>query len=208
MVTSMSSLWEIGSRVNLGSLSRTPIRHNQVGIRHWNQNAILFYAPKNNRCTMILATPDGNSPSITESKLSEQTNTEEKPQNNDESAPPSANSKRPPLTARERLRAARVLSKYTEPNSKPSKSEFGSKVLDAIRETDKGKRKGSRLPEAPTNLFDDSKRGLPDGKWTFNIPFGSSDVLVIVFSFLLIITLMFATTYFVWKVGAIHFNEY
>lgn len=155
---------------------------------------------------MILATTDGSSPPATEPKLSEQTNTEEKPQNNDDNAPPSTNSKRPPLTARERLRAARVLSKYTESNSKPPKSEFGSKVLEAIRETDKGKRKGSRLPEAPTNLFDDSKRGLPKEGWTINLPFGT-DVLAVVFSFLFITTVMLATTYLVWKVGAIHFNE-
>ncbi|XWS56754.1 hypothetical protein CRYUN_Cryun09bG0112500 [Craigia yunnanensis] len=62
--------------------------------------------------------------------------------------------KKVPLTAIERLRAARVLSHYAE--SKPSKAEMGSKVLDAMRESDKGKKR-SRLPEAPTNLFDDSK---------------------------------------------------
>jgi hypothetical protein len=155
---------------------------------------------------MTLATTDGNSPPTAEPKLSEQTNTEEKPQNNDENAPPSMDNKSPPLTARERLRAARVLSKYTESNSKPSKSEFGSKVLDAIREIDKGKRKGSRLPEAPTNMLDDSKRGLPQEGWTIDLPFGT-DVLAVVFSFLFITTVMLGTTYLVWKVGAIHFNE-
>ncbi|KAJ6982919.1 hypothetical protein NC653_025896 [Populus alba x Populus x berolinensis] len=70
--------------------------------------------------------------------------------------------KRSPLTARERLKAARVLSRYTE--SKASKSEMGSKVLDAMRESDKGKKR-SGLPEAPENMFDDSKRGMPkDGE--------------------------------------------
>ncbi|XP_020108823.1 uncharacterized protein LOC109724417 [Ananas comosus] len=113
--------------------------------------------------------------------------------------------KKPPLTARERLRAARVLSKYTE--SESSKPEFGSKVLDAIRESDKGKKR-SGLPEAPTNLFDDSKRGLPKQGLSFDfLPVGT-DVLVIAFSFVFISTVMFATTYLVWKVGAIHFNEY
>ncbi|XAR71913.1 hypothetical protein NMG60_11018367 [Bertholletia excelsa] len=112
--------------------------------------------------------------------------------------------KRSPLTAREKLRAARVLSRYTEP--KASKSEFGSKVLDALKESDKGKKK-SRLPEAPTNLFDDSKRGLPKQGLTFEFP-GGVDAFIIIFSFVFISTLMFATTYLVWKVGAIHFNEY
>ena len=52
-------------------------------------------------------------------------------------------------TARERLRAARVLSQYTE--SKASKSDMGSRVLDALKESDRGKKR-SRLPEAPTKL--------------------------------------------------------
>ena len=112
--------------------------------------------------------------------------------------------KRSPLTARERLRAARVLSRYTE--SKASKSGLGSNVLDALKESERGKKK-SRLPEAPANLFDDSKRGLPKPGLTFQFP-GGFDLFIIVVSFVLISTLMFATTYFVWKVGAIHFNEY
>ncbi|KAL5577597.1 hypothetical protein UlMin_019296 [Ulmus minor] len=112
--------------------------------------------------------------------------------------------KRSPLTARERLRAARVLNRYTE--SKPSsKSEMGSKVLDAIRESDRGKKKG--LPEAPGNMLDDSKRGLSPAGFTFDFP-GGNDLFVVVFSFVFISTVMFATTYLVWKVGAIHFNEY
>ncbi|XVE99796.1 hypothetical protein REPUB_Repub03eG0231800 [Reevesia pubescens] len=112
--------------------------------------------------------------------------------------------KKAPLTARERLRAARVLSRYAD--SKPSKSEMGSKVLDAIREGDKGKKR-SRLPEAPTNLFDDSKRGMPKQGLTFQFP-GGNDLFLIIFSVVFISTVMFTTTYIVWKVGAIHFNEY
>lgn len=112
--------------------------------------------------------------------------------------------KRSPLTAREKLRAARVLSRYTE--SKASKPQLGSKLLDALKESDKGKRR-SGLPEAPTNLFDDSKRGMPKPGWTFEFP-GGFDVFLIVFSFVFISTVMFATTYIVWKLGGIHFNEY
>ncbi|KAG6760086.1 hypothetical protein POTOM_036587 [Populus tomentosa] len=112
--------------------------------------------------------------------------------------------KRSPLTARERLKAARVLSRYTE--SKASKSEMGSKVLDAMRESDKGKKR-SGLPEAPENMFDDSKRGMPKDGWTFQFP-GGSELFFIVVSFVLISSIMFATTYVVWKVGAIHFDEY
>ena len=129
-----------------------------------------------------------------------------------------------PLTARERLRAARVLGKYAEPGDgarspdkdSSSKPEFGSRVLDALRETDAGGKKAGRkrssgLPEAPSNMFDDSKRGLPKGGWTFDwlaaLPVGT-DVLVVAASFGLITTVMFGTTYLVWKLGAIHFNEY
>ena len=83
---------------------------------------------------------------------------------------------------------------------------MGKNVIDALRESDKG-RKRSRLPEAPTNMLDDAKRGLSKPGWTFDFP-GGSDLLVIVFSFVFISTVMFATTYVVWKVGAIHFNEY
>lgn len=82
---------------------------------------------------------------------------------------------------------------------------MGSKVLDALRESDRGKKKG--LPEAPGNMFDDSKRGLPQQGFTFQFP-GGNDLFIIVFSFVFISTVMFATTYIVWKVGAIHFNEY
>jgi hypothetical protein len=136
---------------------------------------------------------------------------------------PSEPPKRVPLTARERLRAARVLGKYAEPSaakgasSSPSpklgKPEFGSGVLDALREADakkgggSGGRRGSRLPEAPGNLFDDSKRGMPKDGWTFELPFGV-DVFLVLVSFTLITTIMFGTAFLVWKLGAIHFNEY
>lgn len=105
---------------------------------------------------------------------------------------------------REKLRAARVVTKYAQ--SKAVKPKTGSKVLDALRESDRGMKKKPGLPEAPTNLFDDSKRGMPKKGLTFDFP-GGNDLLIIVFSFVFISTVMFATTYFVWKVGAIHFNE-
>ncbi|MBA0697665.1 hypothetical protein Goari_021195 [Gossypium aridum] len=104
------------------------------------------------------------------------------------SSPPNIQSttKKISLTAKERLRAARVLSRYAE--SKLSKSEMGSNVLDAMRESDKGKKR-SRLPEAPTNLFDDSKRGMPKQGLTFQFP-GGNDLLVIIFSVVFISTVL------------------
>ncbi|KAI3748868.1 hypothetical protein L6452_12269 [Arctium lappa] len=115
--------------------------------------------------------------------------------------------KRSKLTAREKLRAARVRSRNAEP--KPVvKAELGSKVLEALRENDKitGKKR-SGLPEAPTNLFDDSKRGMPKKGLTFELPVGW-DVFLIILSVVVISTVMFTTTFVVWKMGAIHFNEY
>ncbi|KAM2281178.1 uncharacterized protein LOC126630424 isoform X2 [Malus sylvestris] len=113
-------------------------------------------------------------------------------------------SKRSPLTARERLRVAKVLSRYTD--SKPlKKSARGKNVLDALRDSERGKKR-SGLPEAPTNIFDDSKRGMPKQGLTWDFP-GGNDLFLILFSFVFISTVMFATTFVVWKLGAIHFNE-
>lgn len=108
------------------------------------------------------------------------------------------------LTAREKLRAARVLSRKPEPKKAP-KLQLGSQVLETLRESDKGKRRPG-LPEAPTNMLDDSKRGMPKKGLTFELP-GGNEVFFIILSVVLISTVMFTTTYIVWKVGAIHFNE-
>ncbi|CAL5203045.1 unnamed protein product [Lathyrus oleraceus] len=111
---------------------------------------------------------------------------------------------------RERIKAARVLNQSKEPKASKSdkgKSDMGSSVLAAFREDDKGKKKRrSGLPEAPGNLFDDSKRGMPKAGLTFDFP-GGSDLFFIIFSFVFISTVMFGTTYIVWKLGAIHFND-
>ncbi|EMS60020.1 hypothetical protein TRIUR3_18723 [Triticum urartu] len=95
-----------------------------------------------------------------------------------------------------------------------SMEEAESRVLRARRVTDGGKkggRKRSGLPEAPSNLLDDTKRGMPKDGWTFDwlaaLPVGT-DVLIVAASFGIITTVMFGTTYLVWKLGAIHFNEY
>lgn len=55
-------------------------------------------------------------------------------------------------------------------------------------------------------MLDDSKRGMPKNGLIFDFP-GGSDILAIAFSFVFISTVMFATTYIVWKLGVIHFNE-
>ncbi|XP_039827530.1 translation initiation factor IF-2-like [Panicum virgatum] len=167
--------------------------------------------------------PAAPSPSAEKSPVTPGNGQPQQPVANANGSAPSEPPKRAPLTARERLRAARVLGKYAEPSakgassspskSKSSKPEFGSGVLDALREADAkkagggGGRRGSRLPEAPGNLFDDSKRGMPKEGWTFELPFGV-DVFLVLVSFTLITTIMFGTAFLVWKLGGIHFNEY
>lgn len=143
--------------------------------------------------------PDVNS--STSSKTEESNGDISSPDVNQKS---SSNVKRASLTARERLRAARVLSRYTE--SKPPKPVLGSRLLDALQQSDKGKKRPG-LPQAPSNMLDDSKRGMPKEGWTIELTSGM-DVFYVILSFVLISTIMFATTFLVWKLGAIHFNEY
>lgn len=111
------------------------------------------------------------------------------------------------LSAQEKLRTARALSGFAESN-KPVMPQPGKSLLDALRESDKkGKTTKYGQPVEPSNLFDDKKRGSPAewGKFVFTVAPGQIFLLL---SFLLISGLMFGTTYFVWKVGAIHYNEY
>lgn len=160
----------------------------------------LHYSTENNQVQT-------SSSDKSEPQNSEASNSSPVSPNQEETSSPTIQQEKPkrsPLTARERLRAARVLNRYNT-ESKAPKSDMGSKVLDALRESDRGKKKG--LPEAPGNMFDDSKRGLPQQGFTFQFP-GGNDLFIIIFSFVFISTVMFATTYIVWKVGAIHFNEY
>ncbi|KAK2388066.1 hypothetical protein QL285_061783 [Trifolium repens] len=142
------------------------------------------------------------------SKLQAQVNAEQTPEGSNGSvASPKSQSvtTRSSQKVRERIKAARVLNQSKEP--KISKPDIGSSVLAAFREGDKGKKKRrSGLPEAPGNLFDDRKRGMPKAGLTFDFP-GGNDLFLIIFSFVFISTVMFGTTFIVWKVGAIHFND-
>ncbi|KAG1371549.1 hypothetical protein COCNU_16G006430 [Cocos nucifera] len=232
MTITMNSSLDFGTAVRIQSVPGSSARCNQNSLwvkrPNWKVNFVeiplrLWLGPKRYkkdvRWSKIPSATDSNKaaaePSITDSTNTETTVTNDQLSSSNvqidvngsgqtspivqEPAP-----KRSPLTAREKLRAARVLSKYAE--SQPSKPKPGSRVLDALRESDKGKKR-SGLPEAPTDLLDDSKRGLPKQGLTFDLP-GGTDLFIIVFSFIFISTVMFATTYIVWKSGAIHFNEY
>ncbi|RZC84517.1 hypothetical protein C5167_047303 [Papaver somniferum] len=125
-----------------------------------------------------------------------------------ETTPSAKSPKRSSLTAREKLRAARVLSRNNTDSKPPSKkSVLGSKVLDALRESDRESgKKRMGLPEAPSNMLDDSRRGMPKQGLTWDLP-GGNELFFIIFSATFIGTLMFATAFVVWKVGAIHFND-
>lgn len=109
-----------------------------------------------------------------------------------------------PLTAREKLRAARIRGRNVE--AKAPKPELRRSLLDSLMEIEKGKMR-SGLPKAPADMFEDSNRTLPKQGLVFEFP-GGIDVFFVVVSFVFICTVMFGTTYIVWKVGAIHFNEY
>ncbi|CAN8279534.1 unnamed protein product [Cochlearia groenlandica] len=154
------------------------------------------------RRRLVVSCLDTNDKSIIDSPPSDSKNPESEPVESSNNV----SEKRAPLTARERLRAARVLSRYTEATPKPSRPKMGSQILDVLKESDKKSNRKPGLPEAPTNMLDDSKRGMPKKGLTFDLP-GSADILVIAFSFVFISTVMFATTFVVWKLGAIHFNE-
>ncbi|KAH0928461.1 hypothetical protein HID58_014188 [Brassica napus] len=142
---------------------------------------------------LVLSRSETNDNSITTTSVDDPPSEPVEPSNN-------GSAKRAPLTARERL------SRYTEATPKPSKPKMGSQILEVLKESDKKSNRKPGLPEAPTNMLDDSKRGMPKKGLTFDLP-RSADILVIAFSFVFISTVMFATTFVVWKLSAIHFNE-
>ena len=87
---------------------------------------------------------------------------------------------------------------------------FGSKkLLDAFKEGDKFDTKVKiGQPKAPANIFTDSVRTAEEieaDKWVFRLDRGQS---LLALSFFASSVLMFAKVWFVWKVGAIHFNEF
>ncbi|KAL1207934.1 hypothetical protein V5N11_034229 [Cardamine amara subsp. amara] len=155
---------------------------------------------------LVLSCLDTNDKSITTAPVDSSPSSDSNKLASESVESSNGSAKKAPLTARERLRAARVLSRYTEATPKPAKPKMGSQLLDVLKESDKKSNRKPGLPEAPTNMLDDSRRGMPKNGLTFDFP-GGSDILVIAFSFVFISTVMFATTFLVWKLGAIHFNE-
>ncbi|KAG7561040.1 hypothetical protein ISN45_Aa05g024990 [Arabidopsis thaliana x Arabidopsis arenosa] len=155
---------------------------------------------------LVVSCLDTNDNSVTTTSVDSSSSSDSNKPTSESVESGNGTAKRAPLTARERLKAARVLSRYTEATPKPSKPKMGSQLLDVLKESDKKSKRKPGLPEAPTNMLDDSRRGMPKSGLTFDLP-GGSDILIIAFSFVFISTVMFATTFLVWKLGAIHFNE-
>lgn len=114
-------------------------------------------------------------------------------------------SDKPSLSASEKL-------KYARPSVVPDSSANSQvlatkKLLDALKQADReGKTTKFGQPVVPTNLFDEPKRSpADDKKFEFTLNAGQ---LILVFSFLTVISVMFGTAFVVWKVGGIHYNEY
>ncbi|XP_071734395.1 uncharacterized protein [Rutidosis leptorrhynchoides] len=222
MVVSLNSFAGFNSTANYINIPHTCIRASVVKAHNFKSvsKTHIFSSPTyaRNRTPLLVAKGDGLA-TETSVEISEAEPIKKTPEPSNGSVTPSepkqdpavretdAIPKRSKLTAREKLKAARVRSRDSEP--KPvKKPELGSKVLEALRESDRVTgRKRSGLPEAPVNLLDDSKRGMPKKGLTFELPVGW-DVFLIILSVVTISTIMFTTTYVVWKVGAIHFNEY
>lgn len=79
-------------------------------------------------------------------------------------------------------------------------------LLDSLRQSENTTTKFGQ-PIVPTNLFDEPDKLTAEDKKRFDFTFNAGQ-LFLVFSFLTIIGVMLGTAYLVWKVGAIHYNEY
>lgn len=79
-------------------------------------------------------------------------------------------------------------------------------LLDSLRQSENATTKFGQ-PIVPTNLFDEPDKLTAEDKKRFDFTFNAGQ-LFLVFSFLTIIGVMLGTAYLVWKVGAIHYNEY
>lgn len=114
-------------------------------------------------------------------------------------------SAKPSLSVREKLRTARTLSGFAE-SDKPGTPQRQKNLLDALRQSDKeGKTTKYGQPIEPSNLFDDRKRST-EKEQKFEFTWGPSQFYGLL-SFVILTSIMFGTTYIVWKVGAIHYND-
>lgn len=114
-------------------------------------------------------------------------------------------SAKPSLSVREKLRTARTLTGFAE-SDKAGTPQRQKNLLDALRQSDKeGKTTKYGQPIEPSNLFDDRKRST-EKEQKFEFTWGPSQFYGLL-SFVILTSIMFGTTYIVWKVGAIHYND-
>jgi hypothetical protein len=85
----------------------------------------------------------------------------------------------------------------------------GKRVLDAFKQGEKeGITTKFGQPVVPSNIFDEVRRTpeeIAADSFKFEINPGQ---ILLAGSFLIVIAVMFGTVFLVWKVGAIHYNEY
>ncbi|KAH7416326.1 hypothetical protein KP509_14G086200 [Ceratopteris richardii] len=111
-----------------------------------------------------------------------------------------------PAAGTERLKGARP-SVFLDSKTVGNFKEPGPKgLLDTLRQSeDKSTKFGQ--PFVPKNLFDEPEKLTAEDKKRFDFSFNAGQ-LILVFSFLTIIGVMLSTAFLVWKVGAIHYNEF
>ncbi|MCO5569161.1 hypothetical protein L7F22_022882 [Adiantum nelumboides] len=110
------------------------------------------------------------------------------------------------LTGTEKLKGAkpsvfldsRVGGAFKEPGSKT--------LLDTMRQSDNNTKKFGQ-PGLPRNLFDEPEKLTAEDNKRFDFTLNIGQ-LALIFSFLTIICVMLGTAFLVWKVGAIHYNEF
>ena len=108
----------------------------------------------------------------------------------------------------EKLKSTKPASVFLDSQQRNFKQPGPKDLLNTLRksEIDSGKTTKFGQPVVPSNLFDEPKR-IPSEDKAFEFSFNAGQ-LVLVFSFLTIIGIMLGTAFLVWKVGAIHYNEY
>eukprot|EP00252_Welwitschia_mirabilis_P022305 TRINITY_DN599_c0_g1_i1.p1 TRINITY_DN599_c0_g1~~TRINITY_DN599_c0_g1_i1.p1 ORF type:complete len:257 (-),score=38.59 TRINITY_DN599_c0_g1_i1:70-840(-) len=117
----------------------------------------------------------------------------------------SSSSMKLPSSKRE-SKTDRILSGFasSERRSDSFRSQPGKNILEVLKESDKFQKRGK--PVEPSDLFTDPKRSSKTEK-AIEFKFEAPQLFVLV-SFFLISSLMFGTVYIVWKLGAIHYNEF
>eukprot|EP00249_Psilotum_nudum_P004770 c18270_g1_i1 orf=248-1084(+) len=106
---------------------------------------------------------------------------------------------------RQKLKSARP-TVFTDGDSR-SRGTVSKSLVEAIKQSEReGKTTKFGEPIVPKNLFDDLER-IPSDEMKIDFSLNRGQ-FVIILSFLIIISIMLGTTFFVWKVGGIHFNEY